>query len=111
MSGAPSADLYETQNGLELVMELPGVSPHDVHLSLKGEVLSVSGERIESRERDEGGYRVRERRSGAFERSFVLPPGIEHEKIEARFDKGVLTVAIPRKPEAETSERRIPIRG
>lgn len=111
LSGAPMADLYETPQGLELMVELPGLDASDVQLSIKGEILTISGERSESGVRDEGTYRVRERRSGAFQRSFALPPGVDRERISARFDKGMLTVSIPHGEGIKAAERMIPIKG
>lgn len=111
LSGAPMADLYEAPEGLELMVELPGLDAEDVQLSIKGDILTISGERSESNVRDEGAYRVRERRSGAFQRSFALPPGVDRERISARFDKGMLTVAIPHGEGIKAAERMIPIKG
>ncbi len=111
MSGGPTADLYETEDQAELVIELPGLSPKDVHLALKGDILSVSGERTEANVRQDGAYRVHERRSGRFERTFALPSGVDAGRIEARFDQGVLTVTMPRNPALQTLAQPIPIKG
>jgi HSP20 family protein len=109
LAGAPIADLYETQAGLELVVELPGLSAQQVQLSLTGDILTVSGERTETGERNEGAYRVRERRSGGFRRAFALPADVDAKGIQAHFDKGVLTVSIPRSGEGRAESRTIPI--
>ena len=111
LSGSPNADLYETENAAELVMELPGLTAKDVHLAVKGDALTVSGERTEETTREDGAYRVHERRSGRFERTFAMPSGVDPGRIEARFDKGVLTVTMPRSGEPEAEARRIPIKG
>jgi HSP20 family protein len=111
LSGAPTADLYETPEGLELMVELPGMTAEDVQLSLKGDILIVAGERESATTREEGSYRVRERRLGSFQRSFVLPAGVDHAGIQARFDKGVLTVTIPRSGAAGPESRSIRIKG
>jgi HSP20 family protein len=111
MSGGPTADLYETADQAELVIELPGLSPKDVHLAVKGDILSVSGERIEAAVREDGAYRVHERRLGRFERTFALPSGVDTGRIDARFDKGVLTVTMPRNPALQTLAQPIPIKG
>lgn len=111
LAGAPSSDLYETPEGLELIVELPGMTAEDVQLSLKGDSLIVSGERSDTTTREEGSYRVRERRLGAFQRTFNLPPGANRDNIKAQFDNGVLTVSIPRTAEADIETRAIPIKG
>ena len=112
ISGAPAADLHESSQGLELVVELPGLAAKDLDLSLKGDILTLSGKRSEAEERSDGSYRLRERRLGAFRRAFALPPGLDHEHIKTRFDRGVLTVSIPRAAgETGDSGRQIPIQG
>ena len=112
ISGAPAADLHESPQGLELVVELPGLTAKDLDLSLKGDILTLSGQRSETEERGDGAYRLRERRLGAFRRAFALPPGLDHEHIKTRFDRGVLSVSIPRAADASAdSTRQIPIQG
>lgn len=111
LSGSPHADLYETETQAQLVIELPGLSAKDVHLALKGDLLTVSGDRSEETTREDGAYRVHERRSGHFERTFALPHGVDPGRIEAQFDKGVLTVTMPRSGQPEAESRRIPIKG
>jgi HSP20 family protein len=109
--GAPSADLHETDDAIELTAELPGMKPSDVHLSLKGDCLILSGDRVEQTSREEGAYRIKERRSGSFERSFVLPAGIDAKRIDARFDNGLLKVSIPKSAQSAPVAERIPIKG
>ena len=111
LSGSPHADLFETETQAELVVEIPGLSAKDVHLALKGDILTVSGDRSEEITREDGAYRLHERRTGHFERSFSLPHGVDPSRIEARFDKGVLSVTMPRSGQPEAESRRIPIKG
>jgi HSP20 family protein len=103
----PAMDLLEAEDHLLLKADLPGLSEDDVQIEVRDNVLTVSGERkAESEEKGEGYYRV-ERAFGGFSRSLTLPEGVDHERIEASFDKGVLQVRIP-KPE-ERKPRRISI--
>jgi HSP20 family protein len=103
----PAMDLMEAEDHLVLRADLPGLSEDDVQIEVRDHVLTVSGERkTEREEKGEGYYRV-ERAFGSFSRSMTLPEGINHDQIEASFDKGVLQVRIP-KPE-ERKPRRISI--
>jgi HSP20 family protein len=94
----PAMDLVETDDHYVLTADLPGLSQDDIDLEFEGDVLTVSGERrSEHADRSEGYYRL-ERATGSFSRSLTLPEGVDPDALEATFDKGVLTVRIP-KPE------------
>ncbi len=94
----PAMDLVESEDDFVLRADLPGLSEGDVNIELEDNVLTISGERkAEHEERKEGYYRV-ERASGSFSRSLTLPEGVDPEKVQANFDRGVLEVRIP-KPE------------
>ena len=97
----PRFDVKETKNGYVLRADLPGVKEEDVDVSLHGNMLTVSGKR-EDEQREEGDqYYSIERSSGTFSRSFQLPDGIEAGTISADLKSGVLTVKIPKRPEAQ----------
>jgi HSP20 family protein len=103
----PAMDLVETEAEFVLRADLPGLSEQDVNIELEDNVLTIKGERkAEHEERKEGYYRV-ERSSGAFARSLTLPEGVDAEAVQARFDRGVLEVRIP-KPE-ERKPRKVAI--
>ena len=94
----PAMDLAENEHDFVLRVDLPGLSEDDVNIELEDNVLTISGQRkAEHEERKEGYYRV-ERTFGRFSRSLTLPEGIDPEKVDAHFDRGVLEVTIP-KPE------------
>lgn len=94
----PPMDLVETDDAFTLKADLPGVAEADVHVEVEGDVLTISGERrSEQREKKDGYVRV-ERAHGTFRRSVSLPDGIDPETVEASFERGVLSVRIP-KPE------------
>lgn len=92
----PPVEISETETQLVATVELPGVKPEDVHVSLDDDILTIRGEKIEERtEKDEAKqYHLIERGYGAFQRAFSLPSGVDPEKVSARFDKGVLTVTM-----------------
>jgi HSP20 family protein len=109
-TGHPLADMRETDQGFELCVDLPGMKAQDIELSIRGEMLLVSGEKAEENQGGQGAYRFSERRFGRFERAFALPPGADRSKIEASFQDGVLKVQIPASPEGEQAQS-IPIKG
>jgi HSP20 family protein len=103
----PAMDLVETEDHFVLRADLPGLSEDDVTIELEDNVLTVAGERkAEHEEKREGFYRV-ERSFGQFRRSLTLPDGVDADGITAHFDKGVLSVRVP-KPE-ERKPRRVAI--
>jgi HSP20 family protein len=108
---APSLDVRETSEGLELTAELPGVAETDIELSLEGETLTLRGEKRDERTSDERGLHVQERSFGSFRRSLRLPFLPEPGSVSASFDKGVLHVKLPKPAQAQAKENRIPIRG
>lgn len=105
----PPMDLVEADDHFVLKADLPGLGEDEVTIEVNDGTLTVSGERkAERSESDRGWYRI-ERSFGQFSRSLTLPEGIDPDGIEASFDRGVLSVRIP-KPE-ERKPRRIQIGG
>ncbi len=104
---SPSVDIRETEKALMIHAELPGVDDKDVDIEVEDHVLTLRGRREMSQETQREDYQRIERAYGEFFRSFTLPPYVDETKIEAGFDKGVLTITIPKKPEAKP--KRIPI--
>lgn len=96
----PAVDVKEKEGGFEITAELPGLDAKNVQVSVQNGVLTISGEKSEEKEEKGKNHFVSERRYGSFERSFQLPEGVEEEKIEANFDKGVLKVTLPKNAEA-----------
>lgn len=107
----PSADVTESKDEIRVMVELPGMRPEDVDVSLENNILSISGEKKEERREEdkENRWHLSERRYGSFTRSFVLPRDVEQDRIQASFDNGVLTVTIPKSEKARP--RRIEIQG
>ncbi|WP_029007392.1 Hsp20/alpha crystallin family protein [Azospirillum halopraeferens] len=109
----PHVDITETAEALTITAELPGLDDKDVSLTLLDGVLTVKGEkRAEKEEKDEAkSYHLVERSYGSFTRSFRLPETVDPEKVSATFDKGVLTITLPRTAEVRARVRQIPIGG
>ena len=105
----PETDVLERQNEIRVLCELPGMREDEVEVSMENNVLTISGEKTGDRAQNGDGdtYHLAERRWGRFSRSFVLPREVDPDRIEARFDNGVLTVVIPKNEKAR--RRRIEI--
>jgi HSP20 family protein len=97
----PAIDVAEDKNKIVLTADLPGVAEKDVDIQIEKEVLTLRGNRALDRKLDEGHHRRFERVSGSFVRSFTLPPTIDTEQISAALKDGVLTLTLPKKPEAQ----------
>ena len=93
----PAMDLVEAGDHYLLHADLPGVGEDDVSVQLEGNVLTISGQRTAEHADRQGYYRL-ERSFGTFSRSLTLPEGVDPDQVQARFDRGVLQVTIP-KPE------------
>ena len=101
--GWPSLEVSETDNEVRITAEVPGMSEKDIELLVEDGVLTLRGEKkSESQDKDRG---YSERYYGRFERRIALPSGVDQEKAAARFDNGVLTVTMPKSPEAERGRR------
>jgi HSP20 family protein len=97
----PEADYAETDKDIVITAELPGVDAADVEISLAHNVLTIRGEKRSERNEKKEQYQFAERAYGAFERVIGVPEGIDPAKVEAKFDKGVLKVTLPKPPEAK----------
>ena len=98
---APSLDLTETKDALVAKLEVPGMDPKDIQVSLQEQLLTIKGEKKhEKEEKDERRHRI-ERAYGAFTRAIRLPVAVDGEKVSAGFKNGVLTITLPKTPAAK----------
>jgi HSP20 family protein len=100
-------DVSEDENSLRITMELPGVDPDDVRLSLENNILTIRGEKKQQAEETNERIHRFERTYGMFERTFALPNTVDTEKVEARYENGVLYVSIPKAERAKPREIRV----
>jgi HSP20 family protein len=89
-------EVSESDKAFEVVAELPGLEEKDVEVTLANSLLTVRGEKQDTREQTEKDFVVSERRYGSFERSFRVPEGIDEDKVASRFENGVLTLTLPK---------------
>lgn len=106
---SPSVDVSETDDEITVSADLPGMDEKDIEVTLDNDVLVLRGEKKREHEEKKRNYHLVERSYGEFYRRIPLPAEIEADKVKARFSKGVLTVSIPKKPEARSREKKIPI--
>lgn len=106
--GRPAVDIRESEEGYVLEAELPGFNESDVEVNLNDNLLTITASTETKDDEKANGYVLRERRSRAFTRSFVLPSEVDREKIDAKFADGVLTLELHKTPESKP--RRIEIK-
>ncbi len=105
----PAVDVREQENEYLMEAELPGLAEKDIELNVEDNILTLSSKKEESKEEKKNGYLIRERCNYEFARTFVLPKGVDREKIKAEFKNGLLVVNIPKKP--ETKPQKIDVKS
>jgi HSP20 family protein len=100
-SWKPPVDILEYGGNLIIRAEIPGIDEKDMELKLDGRTLTIKGERREEAEGAGVTYHRVESNHGSFSRSFDLPDSVDAQNVSASFQKGVLTVTIPQKPEVK----------
>lgn len=104
---APVMDVTETETGLEVSAELPGVKEDEIDLSIEDRMLVIKGEKkIESEDKKRHVY---ERSYGSFYRALALPFAADLDSVSAKFSDGVLTIDIPRPAEEQSRVKKIKV--
>ena len=105
----PRVDVQEKADAYHLEAELPGLTEKDFTVNVEHNLLTISSQQEHSEEREENGYVIRERRSGAFRRSFALPEEVDADQISATFKNGLLTLTVPKT--GKTQARQIAVKS
>ena len=108
---SPAVDITEDAAGYKLSAELPGMAETDIEVSVADGMLTIKGEKKQETEKQEKSCYLSERSYGAFQRSFALPDSVDADGIGAAFAKGVLTVTLPKKPEAKVEPKKIDVKA
>jgi HSP20 family protein len=108
---APAVDIVEKEKAYEVTAELPGMDEKSIEVKLANGGLTIRGEKKEEKEEKRKDYYLHERHYGSFERRFRVPEGVDIDKIEASFKKGVLTIILPKRPEAQKPEKKIEVKA
>ena len=106
----PAVDITEDAAGYKVTAELPGMAETDIDVSVTDGTLTIKGEKKQETEKKEENFYLSERSYGSFQRSFALPDSVDADKIGAEFAKGVLTVTLPKKPEAKVEPKKIDVK-
>ncbi|WP_062132267.1 Hsp20/alpha crystallin family protein [Demequina aestuarii] len=104
---SPALDVEENEEGFTLHVEIPGVSPDQVDVSIEENVLTVAGQRDFYEESNPDGFKRVERRFGRFHRAVRLPDRVDPDHIEAAYRDGLLTITVPKAESAKP--RRIQV--
>ena len=107
----PKVDVAETDNDIQLTVELPGVDENDVEVTLAEGRLTIKGEKHAEKEEKGKAYRMVERSHGSFMRSIPMPYDMDPASVDAKFAKGVLTVILPKPAEALRKTKTIDIKS
>lgn len=105
----PAADLYETEEGYQVDLELPGFKEEDVDVTLDQGMLTIDAHRETSEEEERRTFHLRERRAERLTRSFRLPASVRGDDVDASLEDGILHVRLPKTPEARP--RRIQVQA
>jgi HSP20 family protein len=98
---APALDISERRDAYVVTVEVPGIKPEELDITLEDGLLTIQGERRFSQETSDQQWHRVERRYGSFRRSITLPSQVQADKIEASFENGVLEVVVPKAEEAK----------
>ena len=107
----PRTDVTETDESVDVSMELPGMTEQDIDISLSNDAMTIRGEKNIEHEEDRKGVYMCERSYGSFYRMIPLPAGIDADKADATFKNGVLTVSLPKTAQAQAKVKRVPVKA
>jgi len=107
---APAVDVTEDDKAYNITAELPGLEQKDIDVTLSGDMLTLKGEKHYEKDQQDKNRYMSERAYGTFRRSFVLPDGVDRDKIAASLTKGVLTVTLPKTAETQKQQKKIEVK-
>jgi HSP20 family protein len=105
----PLVDVVDNKDGILLKVEIPGVKQEDISISVEDNTLTVKGDRKQESQVNEEGCSRFERSYGVFQRSVLLPPTVDAERVKATYKDGVLEIQLPKKEEAKPKTIKIEV--
>ena len=105
----PSLNLSETEDTLVAEIEVPGINPEDIDISVTSEMITIAGEKKQAKEDEQKNYHLMERSYGQFSRSLQLPSVIDPERVEARYRDGILLITLGKT--GPTKSKRIEVKA
>lgn len=97
----PAVNITENKDEYKVALAVPGMKKEDFHIDIDGNMLTISSEKEESKEEKDKKFTRKEYNYSSFSRSFTLPDEVNKEKIEAKYEEGVLKISLPRKEEVK----------
>ena len=107
----PRVDVFDRGEQLVIRAEMPGITADDIDITIEDRTLTIAGARSFEEDTDEGTIHRREIHQGRFERTLVLPEGMNPEEITANVENGILEVAVPRRPEVLPRKVKVQVGG
>ena len=107
----PTVDVAESDDALEVTVELPGVEEKDIDIDVTGDILTIRGEKKQEEEEKNKHYHRVERRYGSFRRSMRIPFQIDADQVSAVYDKGVLRVTLAKPDEVKERSHKIEVKS
>jgi len=107
LAGYPNGECFTRDGQLVFRLELPGVDPSEIEVTVSGNQLVVRGEKREERKGTEGNFYFQETQYGRFERAFTLPEGVKTDGVKATYTNGILEVTLP--AEGLAASKKIPV--
>jgi len=105
----PRVDVVETEDNIEVTAELPGIAEADIDVSVAEGMVTIRGEKKIARDEKKGDLQLSERSFGSFARSFRMPENVDEDHITATFDKGVLSLSMPKKEKVQPQRKKIEV--
>lgn len=106
----PKIDVVETEKEIQVTAELPGMDEKDIEVNFSRDSLVIRGEKKVEKEDKKKGYYLMERSYGSFRRAIPVPAGVDPGKVDAKFKNGVLTISLPKTPEAQKEMKKIAVK-
>lgn len=104
-------DVREDEKAFHVTADLPGMSEQDVEVTFRDNTLTIRGEKKIERDEKKDTWHLVERSYGSFARQLGFPPTVDADKIEAKFEKGVLTVILPKQPNGQAGGKKIEVKA
>lgn len=106
----PAVNITENEKQYNVAVAAPGMKKDDFKIDLDGDILTISSEKEETKEEKDQNYNRREYNYSSFSRSFTLPEEVKRDKIEAKYEEGVLNIVLPKNEAAKTPPKSIAIK-
>ena len=108
MGVVPPLDVSETEESILVKIEVPGIEPKDIDISISGDNLTIKGEKNAEKEEKGKNYHFVERSYGSFSRTIVLPASVKFEQVKAEYKKGILEITLPKSEKSKV--KKIPVK-